>query len=187
MVRRLGVAVFLFAVAVPLSARDRAVLVYPQERWSLRRVFHTPEQDAFMARIRRDYATEIHDRVGTDDALFGLDVSGAKLLVISGHGDPYAMSMRDRKDRTLDSADRERLARFLAQLDDEATILLQSCHTGRGFAHFVKELAGPKRRVIAARGEIPRDGVKIVSLIPFDVRITCRDETGRTWDCTLRL
>ncbi|HKR65415.1 MAG TPA: hypothetical protein VJZ00_16905, partial [Thermoanaerobaculia bacterium] len=91
-----------------------------------------------------------------------------------------------RDKRTLDSNDRARLAAFLARLDPFATIVLQSCETGRGFAHLVKEAAGPTRRVIAARGEIPWNGLRITSLAPFDATIRC-DDGGRMWDCTVRL
>jgi hypothetical protein len=96
------------------------------------------------------------------------------------------MYFAGRKSRTLDSTDRARLARFFDRLDPFATIVLQSCHTGRGFAHVVKEAAGPTRRVIAARGEIPWNGLRITSLAPFDATIRC-DDGGRRWDCTLRL
>ena len=125
----------------------------------------------------------MHEQVADEKALFEIDVTGAKLLVLSAHGDPFAMSFAGKHARTLDSSDRARLAALFAKLDPHATILLQSCETGRGFAHLVKELAGESRRVIAAKGEIPRDGVVIASLAPFDVTITCSDGS----DCTLRL
>ncbi|HEX2059933.1 MAG TPA: hypothetical protein VHK90_04270, partial [Thermoanaerobaculia bacterium] len=117
---------------------------------------------------------------------FAIDVDGASLLVLSAHGDPFSMYMASRKQRTLDATDRARLAAFFDRLDPHATIVLQSCHTGRGFAHVVKEAAGPDRRVIAARGEIPWDGLRITSVAPFDATIRCQDG-GRMWDCTVRL
>jgi hypothetical protein len=95
------------------------------------------------------------------------------------------MHFASRKERTLDSTDRERLARFLGRLDPEATIVLQSCHTAKGFAHLVKDVAGPRRQVIAAKGVIPPNGVEITRHAPFDARITCTDG-GRPWDCTAR-
>jgi hypothetical protein len=96
------------------------------------------------------------------------------------------MYFADRKKPTLDATDKARLAAFFDRLDPHATIVLQSCHTGRGFAHLVKEVAGPTRRVIAARGEIPWNGMRITSVEPFDATIRCRDGR-RAWDCTLRL
>jgi hypothetical protein len=187
MFRRLVLAAVLVAISSSLRAGDRAVLVYPHERWSLWPVFHTAEQRALIAQLRRQYAVDVHDRIGSDDAFFAIDVAGAKLLVISGHGGPFGVSLRGRHQRTLDSTDRDRLTRLFSQLDAEATILLQSCHAGSGFAHLVKELAGSRRRVIAARGNIPRNGVQILTFAPFDVKITCKEDGGLIWDCTVRL
>ncbi|HEX9985445.1 MAG TPA: hypothetical protein VGF69_19465 [Thermoanaerobaculia bacterium] len=166
--------------------RERAVLIYPRERWSLWPVFYTRHQNDLRQQLRQRYAVEVHRQVATDDALFAVDVTGAKLLVISAHGDPFSMYFAGRTHRTLDGSDRWRLSAFLERLDPHATIVLQSCHTGRGFAHLVKQLAGPDRTVIAAKGEVPWDGVHITSVEPFDVRITCEDE-GKEWDCTVKL
>ena len=184
MLARLLIAVVLF---VPLAeARERAVLIYPKERSLFGRLFYTSHQRNLRASIAREYDLTVHEQIATDDALFAIDVDGAKLLVLSAHGDPFSMYFAGRKNRTLDSTDRARLARFLDRLDPFATIVLQSCHTGRGFAHLVKEAAGPTRRVIAARGEIPWNGLRITSIAPFDATIRC-DDGGRMWDCTLRL
>ncbi|HEX7150888.1 MAG TPA: hypothetical protein VF618_05325 [Thermoanaerobaculia bacterium] len=168
------------------ETRDRAVMIYPRERWSLWPVFYTPHQNGLRKQLRERYAVDVHRQVATDDALFSVDITDAKLLVISAHGDPFSMYFASRTSRTLDATDRGRLAAFLERLDPDATIVLQSCHTGRGFAHLVKQLAGPSRTVIAAKGEVPWDGVHITSMEPFDVRITCEDE-GKIWDCTVRL
>lgn len=178
---RVVVAAILFAA--PVFARDRAILVYPRERWTIRPLFYTTHQRVLIDQLKRQYDVEVHEQIANKDALFDVDVTGAKLLVLSAHGNPFAMSFAGRRARTLDSTDRARLAALFARLDLHATILLQSCDTGRGFAHLVKELAGDSRRVIAAKGEIPRDGVVIGSLAPFDVTITCSDGS----DCTLRL
>jgi hypothetical protein len=175
---------FLFTCAA--SARDRAVLIYPRERALFRRVFYTPHQSALRRRLAKTYHVEVHKQVATDDQLFAIDVDGAKLLVISGHGDAFSISMNGRTARTLDAADATRLEAFFARLDPYATIVLQSCDTGHGFAYLVKEAAGPTRRVIAANGEIPWNGMRITSVEPFDVTIRCRDG-ARNWDCTLRL
>jgi hypothetical protein len=183
MLRRVLAAV-IFLVASALEARDRAVVVYPRERALFRSVFYTPHQRALVARLRAAFDVDVHEQIATDDALFTIDVTGAKVLVLSGHGDPFAMYFAQRDQRTLDSTDRARLAALFAKLAPDATIVLQSCYTGRGFAHLVKEIAGG-RRVIAAKGEIPPKGLKILSLAPFDVTITCQD--GGRWDCTIRL
>ena len=185
MLSRLVLAV-LFLAGPALHAGDRAVLVYPREPWSFRRVFYTPHQRILMKRLRSTYSVDVHEQVATADELFAIDVRGAKLLVLSAHGDPFSMAFSGRQQRTIDGSMESRMAAFFGQLDPDATIVLQSCHTGRGFAHAVKKAAGPFRRVIAARGEVPRDGVEITSLSPFDAKITCRDDR-RTWDCTLRL
>jgi hypothetical protein len=186
MSRRLTlVAVLLFAFVA--QARDRAVLIYPKERTLVGRIFYTPHQRKLVERLADQYDVTVHQHVGTDEELFRIDVEGAKLLVISGHGDPFAIYLDGRKERTLDSTDKARLTRFLGRLDPTATVVLQSCHTGRGFAHLVKEAAGPLRRVIAARGEIPRNGVEITSVTPFDATITCGLRAAEQWDCTLRL
>jgi len=179
-VKRIFLALLICA---PALARDRAVLIYPREHWTLRPLFYTAHQHALAQRIGETYDVEVHEQIASADALFAIDVTGAKLLILSAHGNPFAMSFARKSDRTLDATDREKLAALFAKLDEHATIVLQSCETGRGFAHLVKELAGKSRRVIAAKGEIPRDGVVIESLDPFDVTITCSD--GR--DCTIRL
>ncbi len=177
----------LCAVAPFALARDRAVLVYPRERaWLRAPVFYSAHQVQLIERLRGNYEVDVHEQVATASDLFSVDVAGATLLVISGHGDPFSLSLAGRS-RTLDSTDRMRLETFFARLAPDATIVLQSCYTGRGFAHVVKEAAGASRHVIAARGEIPRDGVEITSVEPFDVSITCRDERGREWDCKVRL
>ena len=184
MLRRLLIAVILLA---PIAdARERAVLIYPKERVWFRRLFYTSHQRELRARIAGKYDITVHEQVASEDALFEANVDGATLLVLSAHGDPFSMYFANRKDRTLDATDRAKLAEFFGRLDPFATIVLQSCHTGRGFAHLVKEAAGPHRRVIAARGVIPRDGLRVTSVAPFDVTIDC-DDGGRRWDCTVRL
>lgn len=184
MLRRLLLAVVLLAPFA--EARERAVFIYPRERVWFRRLFYTAHQRELRARIAETYDTSVHEQVASKEALFETDVDGATLLVLSAHGDPFSMYFASRKDRTLDSTDREKLEQFFDRLDPYATIVLQSCHTGRGFAHLVKEAAGPNRRVIAARGMIPRDGLRVTSVSPFDVTIDC-DDGGRRWDCTVRL
>jgi hypothetical protein len=181
------VLIALLLLCAPLAAgRERAVMIYPKERSLFRRIFYTSHQDALKQRLEEHYDVEVHQQVATDDDLFAIDVDGAALLVISGHGDPFSMSLSGRGQRTLDASDRTKLERFFERLDPAATIILQSCHTGRGFAHLVKETAGPLRRVIAAKGEIPWDGLAVTSVDPIDVAIRCEDG-GRRWDCTLRL
>jgi hypothetical protein len=181
-----AILALLLLCAPVAEAGERAVLIYPRERSLFRRIFYTSHQDKLVKRLAEQYDVDRHVQISTDAELFAIDVDGAKLLVISGHGSPFFISMRGRDERTLDASDRARLARFFARLHPEATIVLQSCDTGRGFAHVVKELAGPSRKVIAARGEIPWNGLEIVSMQPFDVAIAC-DDGGRRWDCTLRL
>ena len=174
----------LLLLCAPLAeARDRAVLVYPRERPWFRRVFYTHHQRDLVHEIAKQYDVSVHKQIATDEALFAIDVDGAKLLVISGHGDPYSIYMNRRSRRTLDHTDRARLKAFFARLDPHATIVLQSCRTGLGFAHQVKEAAGPSRRVIAARGIVPWNGLRITSLAPFDVAMHCRGGG----DCTVRL
>lgn len=186
MLRRLIiVAVLLCASAI--EARDRAVLIYPRERSLFRRIFYTSHQARLRKELARQYDVATHEQIATDDDLFAVDVDGAMLLVISGHGDPFAIYMARRDQRTLDASDREKLKAFFDRLDPNATIVLQSCHTGRGFAHLVKQAAGPHRRVIAAKGEIPWDGVQITSVAPFDATILCGVGQQQRWDCTLRL
>ena len=175
----------LFASAA--QARDRAILIYPRERSLFGRIFYTSHQRKLVDRISSQYDVSVHKQVATDEELFKIEVDGAKLLVISGHGDPFAIYLASREERSLDATDKARLAKFLERLDPAATIVLQSCHTGRGFAHLVKEAAGPGRRVIAARGEVPWNGVRITSVAPFDATITCGLRTAEQWDCTLRL
>ena len=182
MVRRVSFAVLLL-IAPCLLARDRAVVVYPRERALFRPIFYTAHQRALVAQLRRAFDVDVHEQVATEEALFAIDVRGAKLLVLSAHGSPFAMSFAARTERTLDSTDRARLASLFAKLAPDATIVLQSCHTGRGFAHLVKEIAGG-RRVIAAKGDVPPNGLTVTSLAPFDARITCQD--GGRWDCTMR-
>jgi hypothetical protein len=182
-VRILLLAALVLAPAAA-HARDRAVLIYPRERPWFRHVFYTSHQRAMVKQLKARYDVELHEQVATDDELFAVDVDGAKILVISGHGDAFSMHLAGKESRTLDATDRGRLERFLRRLDPDATIVLQSCHTGRGFAHVVKQAAG-NRRVIAAKGEIPWNGVRITSLEPFEARITCRD--GGWWDCTVAL
>lgn len=184
--RFLRVAALVVLVSVPAVAAERAVLVYPRERFSLRRVFYTAHQRALRRQLERRFSLDVHEQVATADALFATDVRGARLLVISAHGDPFAMFFDGQKKRSLDRSDVDRLRRFFAGLHPEATIVLQSCEVGRGFAWAVKEAAGDGRRVIAARGVIPPDGLTITSLDPVDVAIRCRGKRGM-WDCTVRL
>lgn len=185
MVTRIAFAV-LFLFATIAEARDRAVLIYPRERSLFRRIFYTSHQKSLRTQIALRYDTEVHEQIASDEELFAIDVDGASLLLLSAHGDPFSMHMAGKDKRTLDASDKARLAKFLDRLAPNATIVLQSCHTGRGFAHLVKEAAGPGRRVIAARGEVPWNGLQITSVAPFDASIRCQDG-GRPWDCTLRL
>lgn len=185
MLRRLTLAVLLLFPMVA-EGRDRAVLIYPKEHSWFRRLFYTPHQYQLRVRLAETYDVRVHEQVSTAHEIFDADIDGARLLVLSAHGDPFSMYFGSRKTRTLDASDRARLAAFFDRLDPFATIVLQSCHTGRGFAHVVKEAAGPARRVIAARGEVPWNGLRITSVEPLDVTIDCEDG-GRRWDCTLRL
>lgn len=186
MSRRLILVAMLLFTALA-EARERAVLIYPRERSLFRRIFYTSHQRLLVDRIAKQYDVTLHTQIATDEELFAVDIDGANLLVISGHGDPFAIYMARRSERTLDASDRQRLREFLDRLDPTATIVLQSCHTGQGFAHIVKEAAGPMRRVIAARGEIPWNGVRITSVAPFDATILCGVGREARWDCTLRL
>lgn len=179
-------AALLMSLSVAPQPRERAVLIYPKERWTLRPVFYTDHQRRLVREISARYDVAVHEQVAKDDDLFAIDVDGAKLLILSAHGDAFSMHFNAREERTLDATDRERLARFIARLDPEATIVLQSCWTAKGFAHVVKDVAGPKRRVIAAKGVIPPDGMRITATAPFDVRITCTEER-KAYDCTSRL
>ena len=173
----------LLALILYAAPPERAVLIYPHERVWFRRVFYTAHQRALQRELQKRFVVDVHEQVGTAGDLSNIDVRGAKLLVLSGHGSPFALSLQGRGERTLDTSQFARLRAFLSQLAPDATIILQSCDTGLGFAWIVKRAAGPNRRVIAAKGEIPRDGLQITSLLPLDVTITC--EGG--WDCTLRL
>ena len=184
MSRLIAVAVLLCAFAA--EARERAVLVYPRER-SIRKIFYTRHQETLRKQLAARYELEVHNQVATEEQLFAIDVDGAAVLVLSGHGDPFAIYMAGRDKRTLDSTDKDKLRAFFDRLDENAVIVLQSCHTGRGFAHLVKEVAGPARKVIAAKGEIPWDGVQITSVAPFDATILCGVGREKRWDCTLRL
>jgi hypothetical protein len=179
--------IFLVAWMLASAPRERAVMIYPREHVWFRRAFYNNHQRELQKELQRRYAIEVHEQVATDAALFAIDIRGAKLLVLSAHGGPHAMSFNGRGHRTVDGADQARLTAFFAQLAPDATIILQSCYTGLGFARIVKKAAGPNRRVIAAQGEIPRDGVVITSLAPLDVAITCRDGHGEPWDCKVRL
>ena len=185
MSRRLIIVAILFFASVA-EARDRAVLVYPRERSIFRRIFYTTHQGKLRELLSERYDLDVHVQIATDDAIFAIDVDGAKLLVLSGHGDPFSMHFAGKKSRTLDATDRDRLAAFIDRLAPDATIVLQSCNTGRGFAQLIKELAGPLRRVIAARGEVPWNGLQITSVVPFEATMRCRDGSKR-WDCTVRL
>jgi hypothetical protein len=190
MLARLLLAVALLYVPLAQTPAqkpgERAVFVYPRERSLFRRIFYTAHQNELLARAARRYRVERYAQIATADELFAIDVRDAKLLVISGHGDPFSMHLSSSDVRTLDATTHARLAAFFDMLAPDATIVLQSCFTGRGFAHVVKEAAGPTRRVIAARGEVPWDGLEITSLAPFDATMHC-DDGGRRWDCTLRL
>ena len=177
----------LVAWMLASAPRERAVMIYPRERIWLRRAFYNTHQHELQRQLQQRYAVEVHEQVATDAALFAIDIRGANLLVLSAHGGPYAMSFNGRRQRTVDGADQARLTAFFAQLAPDATIILQSCYTGLGFARIVKKAAGPNRRVIAAEGEIPSDGVVITSLAPLDVAITCRDNHGEPWDCKVGL
>lgn len=185
MPRRVLIVAVLF-LSLAAEGRERAVLVYPRERSWFRRIFYTSHQRTLRTQIAARYDTDIHEQIATDDALFGIDVDGATLLVLSGHGDPFSMYFANRKHRTLDASDKAKLKQFLDRLDPNATIVLQSCHTGKGFAHLVKEAAGASRRVIAAKGEVPWNGLQITSVAPFDATMRCHDG-GRMWDCTITL
>lgn len=184
--RSLRVAALVVLVSVPAMAAERAVLVYPREKFSFRRVFYTAHQRAIRRELARRFSVEVREQIASADALFETDVRGARLLVISAHGDPFAMFFDGREIRSLDASDIDRLRRFFDQLHPAATIVLQSCEVGRGFAWAVKDAAGPGRRVIAAKGVIPPEGLTITSLDPIDVSILCRGADG-AWDCTLRL
>ena len=173
----------LLALILYAAPHERAVLIYPHERVWFRRVFYTRHQRALQRELQKRFVVDVHEQVGTAGDLFSIDVRGAKLLVLSGHGSPFALSLQGRGERTLDASQFARLKTFLSQLAPDGTIILQSCDTGLGFAWIVKRAAGANRRVIAANGDIPPDGLQITSLAPLNVTITC--EGG--WDCTLRL
>ena len=186
MARLLRAAAVVVLFACSAHAAERAVLIYPKEHFSFRRTFYSAHQRELRAELGRRFEVEVHEQVRTATELLAIDVRGAKLLMISGHGDPFAIALGDDGRRTLDAGDLERLRLFFAQLDPDATIVLQSCDVGRGFAWVVKEAAGPRRHVIAGKGTVPRDGLAITSVDPVDAQITCDGASG-PWDCTIRL
>ena len=131
---------FLFVAWMLVAApRERAVLIYPRERVWFRRAFYNRHQHELQQELQRRYAVEVHDQVATEAALFAIDIRGAKLLVLSAHGGPYAMSFNGRGRVTVDASDQARLTEFFSQLAPDATIILQSCYTGLGFARTVKK------------------------------------------------
>ncbi|HKB81498.1 MAG TPA: hypothetical protein VKH35_17445 [Thermoanaerobaculia bacterium] len=172
----------LLLIAAPLVPRERAVMIYPREHAVFRHVFYTRHQRDLQRELRREFDLQVHDQVGTADQMFAIDVRGARLLVLSGHGSPFSMSLDGRDAATLTGMSEPRLRAFFSELAPDATIILQSCYTGLSFARVVKEAAGPGRHVIAAYGEVPRDGLQITSLAPVDARLRCRHAP----DCTVR-
>lgn len=183
---RVLAAAALLVFTLASYASERAVMIYPRERPWFRRVFYTRHQRELRATLAKRFLVEVHEQVATDDDLLRIDVRGAKLLVISAHGSATAMFFDRGTDRTLDAGDLDRLRAFFAQLDPEATIILQSCNTGKGLAWTVKEAAGPHRRVIAAKGTVPTKGMTISSLDPVKVDLRCRGKRGG-WDCRVEL
>lgn len=176
----------LLLTAMPHAPRERAVMIYPRERtWFFHRVFYTAHQLMLQKKLRQQYEVEVHDQIATADALFAIDVRGANVLVLSGHGCPWAISLDGRDQATLTPSNIDRLRGFLSELAPDATIVLQSCDTAKFFANLVKEAAGRNRRVIAADGDVPRDGMSISSLAPLDVRISCREPRHKLRDCTV--
>lgn len=174
-------------LAASHGPRERAVMIYPREHtWFFNRVFHTAHQRALQQKLREQYDVEVFDQIATADELFRIDVRGASLLVLSGHGCPWAMSLDGRDSATLTAMNIDRMRAFLSELAPDATIVLQSCYTGKYFANLVKEAAGPARHVIAADGDVPRDGMSITSLQPLDVEIRCSEPHHRLRDCTVR-
>ena len=129
MVNRL-VGVLLLLSALSAEAQDRAVLIYPKERSWFRRVFYTQHQRVLLQQLRIRYALEIHQQVDTADKLLNIDVRGARLLILSAHGDSFAMFLGGDRRRSLDANDVTRLRTFFSALHPDATIILQSCETG---------------------------------------------------------
>src|SRR5438874_8120658 len=95
---------------------ERAVLIYPREHVWFRRLFYNAHQRALCRELDTRYELAVHEQVGSADALFSIDVRGAKVLVLSGHGSAFAMSLRGRGERTLDMTQIDRLRTFLSQL-----------------------------------------------------------------------
>lgn len=182
---RLLFAVSLLAWSLSIAAADRAVLVYPRERPWFRRVFYTTHQQELQRTLSRTFAVSVHSQVGTLEELLRVDVDGARLLVLSGHGSPFALSLGPRNQRSIESAHLDLLRAFFGRMAPDATIVLQSCETGRGFAWMVKEAAGG-RRVVAAKGTVPPDGMTIPSLSPLEIAFSCTGPRGE-WDCRIAL
>jgi hypothetical protein len=104
---------FLFVAWMLVAApRERAVMIYPRERVWFRRAFYNRHQHELQQELQRRYAVEVHDQVATEAALFAIDIRGAKLLVLSAHGGPYAMSFNGRGRVTVDASDQARLTDF---------------------------------------------------------------------------
>ena len=185
MFRFLAAAALSF-FALASNASEWAVMIYPRERPWFRRIFYTRHQRDLRETLARRFQLVVHEQVATDDDVLGIDVRGAKLLVLSAHGSQTAMFFGRSSDHALDGTDLERLRGFFSQLHPEATIVLQSCNTGKGFAWAVKEAAGPGRTVIAAKGTVPAKGLTIPSLDPLAVDIRCRGDRG-PWDCRIEL
>lgn len=176
----------LLLAALTHAPRERAVMIYPREHAWFRHVFYTAHQRDLQRELARRYDLDVYEQIGTAQALFEINVSGANVLVLSGHGSPFSMALDGRDQASLTPADEERLRGFLSELAPDATIILQSCYTARFFAAVVKKAAGPGRHVIAADGDVPRDGLSITSLDPLGVAITCRDPGQKRRDCTVR-
>src|SRR5260370_32492638 len=99
----------LVAWMVAAAPRERAVMIYPREHVWFRRAFYNRHQHHLQRELQKRYVVEVHDQIATETPLFSIDIPGAKLLVLSAHGGPYAISFNCLGNHTVHASHQTRI------------------------------------------------------------------------------
>lgn len=173
--------------------KPNAIIVYPtSDEFDS---FERKESINFFKKIQSKYDINLVITPTEDRVYEAIDSTpDVKLLILNGHGSPEdlflggnnltigEMEMPEFEEYRLDKSDKE-LQKYLNKLSSDAVIFICSCSTAEGgsdkdnFANFIIKNSGG-RKVIASKDKFSAKDIEVLSLYPFNLRITLK-ESGK--------
>jgi hypothetical protein len=144
------------------------------------RVFAEAVHNSLVRPLENAYAFDSCVAASEDD-LYALDLQGAKLLVMMGHGTVTSIALDAEEDdctrecdekKYIDMSDEAELRTWFSSADPDLVIVLPDCWTGYGennLSQMVKR-AAQGRRVVASDAPVIASRIEVDSAYPLKVR-----------------